>query len=289
MGEGYATPIVIGGIVYTFTRQDGREVATALDTTTGDVVRESGYAAPYEMFFGTAAHGEGPKATLLFHDGVLYTHGISGAVTAFAGDTGEMLWQASVSQEQPSFGTAISPLADDDQIIVHPGYDLLTAFDAQTGDIVWQSDDQGVWASPTMAELDGVRQVVSVAYQVVEGVAPVDGAVLWKYPINPQMVHAVTPLVHDGMVLVTGQDSGVKALRPRRRGDEWEVDLVWETRDVAMTLSAPVLIDNALVGLSDRSSGQYFVLDARSGERRASHRREYGSGQGRRPFVSVER
>ncbi len=152
-------------------------------------------------------------------------------------------------------GTAISPLADDDQIIVHPGYDLLTAFDAQTGDIVWQSGDPGVWALPTMAELDGVRQVVSVACQVVEGVAPVDGAVLWKYPINPQMVHAVTPLVHDGMVLVTGQDSGVKALRPRRRGDEWEVDLVWETRDVAMTLSAPVLIDDALVGLSGRSSG----------------------------------
>ena len=95
-------------------------------------------------------------------------------------------------------GTAISPLADDDQIIVHPGYDLLTAFDAQTGDIVWQSGDPGVWALPTMAELDGVRQVVSVACQVVEGVAPVDGAVLWKYPINPQMVHAVTPLVHDG-------------------------------------------------------------------------------------------
>ncbi len=42
VGEGYATSIVIGGIVYTFTRQDGREVATALDTTTGDVVWESG-------------------------------------------------------------------------------------------------------------------------------------------------------------------------------------------------------------------------------------------------------
>ncbi len=54
VGEGYATPLVVGEIVYTFTRQDGNEVATAFDTATGEVVWKTAYPAPYEMFSGTA-------------------------------------------------------------------------------------------------------------------------------------------------------------------------------------------------------------------------------------------
>lgn len=266
VGEGYATPLVIGETVYTFTRQDDDEVATALDAATGDVVWRTAYPTPYEMFSGTAHHGEGPKATPLFHDGRLYTHGISGAVSAFDGTTGDIVWQIPAPDIQPLFGTAISPLADGDRVIVHPGYAPLTALDARTGDVVWAAGDQGVWASPIITVLDGVRQVVSVAYQVIEGVGLTDGAVLWQYPIDPEMVHAVTPLAYDGTVLVSGQDSGVKALRPLRRDGTWEVELVWEAPEVSMDLSNPVLIGDALFGLSHRSSGQYFVIDARTGD-----------------------
>lgn len=266
VGEGYATPLVIGETVYTFTRQDGREVATALDAATGTVVWDTAYPAPYDMFSGTAMHGEGPKATPLFHDGKLYTHGITGAVTAFDETTGEVVWQIPAPDGQPLFGTAVSPVTDGDRIILHPGYAPLTAFDAQTGEVAWISGDQGVWASPFITELEGVRQVVSVAYQVVEGIDLSDGALLWEYPIDPQKVHAVTPLVYDGMIIISGQDAGVKAIRPHQRDGDWDVELVWETPDVAMELSNPILIDHALFGLSHRSSGQYFMMDARNGE-----------------------
>ena len=67
VGEGYTTPIVVGDKVYTFTRRDGHEVLTALEAETGDMVWETGYLAPYAMFSATRAHGEGPKATPLFH------------------------------------------------------------------------------------------------------------------------------------------------------------------------------------------------------------------------------
>lgn len=268
VGEGYATPIIVGDRVYVFSRQDGHEVLTALETATGRIVWESGYPAPYEMFSGTAAHGEGPKATPLFHRGRVYTHGITGAVSAFDAKTGERAWHIPPPEVQPLFGTSVSPLAEGDHIILHPGYGPLTAFDAQSGETVWASGDQGVWASPIVTELDGVRQVVSVAYQYVEGVALTDGQLLWEYPINREMVHAVSPLVYHDTVLVTGQDSGVKALRPVRHGDTWDVELVWETADVAMDLSNPVLIEDTLFGLSHRSSGQFFALDARNGELR---------------------
>ena len=45
VGEGYATPLVIGEIVYTFTRRDGYEVMMALNAKTGAEQWRSSYPA----------------------------------------------------------------------------------------------------------------------------------------------------------------------------------------------------------------------------------------------------
>src|SRR5207244_9400926 len=49
VGEGYATPLVIGATVYTFTRRDGAEVMTALDAVTGKIAWQADYPAPYHV------------------------------------------------------------------------------------------------------------------------------------------------------------------------------------------------------------------------------------------------
>lgn len=93
VGEGYATPLVVGSTVYTFTRRDEREVMTALGAGTGIEQWRSSYVAPYSPSQPAVAHGAGPKATPLLHDGKLFTMGISGIVSAFDAATGRLLWQ----------------------------------------------------------------------------------------------------------------------------------------------------------------------------------------------------
>src|SRR5205085_11139099 len=93
VGEGYATPIVVGETVYSFTRRDGNEVLMALDAATGKIVWQTAYPAPYKAADAAAAHGAGPKATPLFHNGKLYTLGISGIVSAFDAAKGKLVWQ----------------------------------------------------------------------------------------------------------------------------------------------------------------------------------------------------
>jgi hypothetical protein len=83
VGEGYATPLVIGETVYVFTRRDGREMMMALNASTGAEQWRSSYPAPYSPGQPAAAHGASPKATPLFHLGKLFTLGISGIVSAF--------------------------------------------------------------------------------------------------------------------------------------------------------------------------------------------------------------
>src|SRR5499426_644276 len=138
VGEGYATPIVVGKTVYAFSRRDGAEAITALDAATGKLIWRTDYPAPYKAADAAAAHGAGPKATPLFHNGKLYTLGISGIVSAFDAATGKLVWQKPAPPELPYFGMAVSPVGDKGLVIVHPGsYGPLTAFDANTGDVKW--------------------------------------------------------------------------------------------------------------------------------------------------------
>jgi len=268
VGVGYATPLVISDAVYTFTRRNETEVMTALEAATGKERWHTSYAAPYAPDTPAAAHGVGPKATPLFHNGRLYTLGITGIVSAFDAATGKLAWQTPAAPEHPSYGTAVSPVGDKDLVIVHPGnHGPLTAFDANSGAVRWTGTDRGAYASPIIIELGGIRQVVTMTQDSVLGVSLSDGAKLWEYPWQSRSTpSAITPIVYQETLIVSSQAMGVTALKPARRGDKWVVDRVWETREVSLFLSNPVVVGDKLFGLSEKARGQFFALDAQSGK-----------------------
>jgi outer membrane protein assembly factor BamB len=263
VGEGYATPVVVGDTVYAFTRADGLEELTAIDATSGAERWRSKYAAPYTPSQPAAAHGAWPKATPLFYDGRLFTLGISGIVAAFDTRSGKLLWQSAPPAEAPFFGAASSPLGEQGLVIAHPGnYGPLTAFDAATGAIKWTAGSGGFFASPILTTLGGMRQVVTATQDSVIGVS-LDGAVLWRHPWAGGG-GSTTPL-QNGDSIVVGAPESVAAFRPTLHDGKWSVDPLWTTKDVAMYLSNPVVIADVLFGLSTRSRGQLFALDAKRG------------------------
>jgi len=267
VGEGYATPLVVGDTVYVFTRRNGTEVMTALEAKTGRERWHTNYPAPYAPATPAAAHGVGPKATPLFHNGRLYSLGITGIVSAFDAATGKLAWQTPSAREHPSYGTAVSPVGDENLVIVHPGnHGPLTAFDANSGAVKWAGTDRGAYASPIIVQLGGIRQVVTMTQGSVLGVALSDGTRLWEYPwLSRSTPSAITPILYQETLIVSSQAMGVAALKPTRRADKWVVDVVWETKDVSLFLSNPVVVGDTLFGLSEKARGQFFALDAKSG------------------------
>jgi len=265
VGEGYATPIVVGGAVYVFTHHNGQEGVTAIDAVTGKTIWRTDYPIRFERFEGAEDHGDGPKATPLFHHDMLYTLGISGTISAFDARSGSVVWQKRVSIVQPDVGMASSPIAHRDIVIVQEGYDALTAFEATTGRVRWTVKREFRYASPLIVDVQSTRQVVVVTQQSIVGISAANGTVLWEHPWKSPYVRAITPVVYRDTVIVSGQQMGVMALRPTRRQDVWSVDVVWHTQDVSLFLSNPVVIGDTLFGLSHRNSGQYFALDASSG------------------------
>jgi outer membrane protein assembly factor BamB len=266
VGEGYATPILSGSVVYVFTRRDGNEGITALDAATGRARWRSSYAAPYAPSQPAAAHGAGPKATPLLHRGTLFTLGISGIVTAFDATTGARVWQTAPPAEPPYFSAASSPVADGQLVMVHPGnYGPLTAFDASSGAVVWTAGDGGFFASPIVVSLNGVRQVVTLTQSAVIGISLPAGKVLWRYPLSGANGGGPTPVVaEDAIIFSVGQ--GTIAVKPTLRDGTWSIQEVWQTKDVSMYISTPVVVGNTLFGLSTRSSGQFYAVDTRSGD-----------------------
>jgi outer membrane protein assembly factor BamB len=282
VGEGHATPILVGTRVYTFTRQGTNEVMQALDAVTGKVVWQTRYAAPVNVNPAAQAHGPGPKSTPTYSDGRLYTLGMGGIVTAFDAASGKQLWQKPAGSVLPLYGTAMSPLVDRGAVIVHVGghgQGVLTAFDASTGAVKWSWNGDGPsYASPIVADIDGVRQVITLSQENIVGVSATDGRLLWRRPFSTEYTqNIITPILlnrDSGLrknagsdtLIVAGYQNPTTALRIVRKGDQWSTEDVWENPAVSLYMADAIVVGDKLFGLSQRNSGQYVLVDVMTGK-----------------------
>ena len=99
------------------------------------------------------------------------------------------------------------------------------------------------------------------------GVSASSGELLWQRPFRtPYEQNAIDPIVAEGTVIVAGFQEPISAFRVVRDRNVWMTERVWENRDISLFMSNGVLIDGMLFGLSQRASGQYFLLDVVTGE-----------------------
>ncbi len=280
VGTGYAAPITAGDRVYAFSRQNEDEVMRALDAASGKTIWETKYNATYKPNpAATRTHGTGPKSTPALADGRLYTLGMTGLVTAFDAATGKQLWQTKPAKVEPLYHTAMSPIVDRGLVIVHVGGHndgALTAFDARTGAVRWAWPGDGpAYGSPIVVDLGGTRQVITMTQENLVGVSAADGALLWRRPYSVRATrNAVTPIVHNvastggtsQIVIVSGLGMPVSGFRVFNKGGQWSTEDVWVNNDATMDMSTGVVIGNSLFGFSPRNSGQYFAIDANTGQ-----------------------
>jgi outer membrane protein assembly factor BamB len=218
-----------------------------------------------------ARHEKGPKSTPTFAGGTLFTLGMTNIVTAFDAATGRQLWQKPASSAQPLYHTAMSPLVDRGLVIVHVGghnQGTLNAYDANTGAVKWHWDGDGPsYGSPIAVDVDGTRQVVVFTQENLVGVSAADGALLWKRPFSTRSTqNTITPILYHDTVIVSGLDKGVTAFKIVKTSGGWDTENVWENTDVSLYMANAVVVNDTLVGLSHKNSGQFFGLDAKSGK-----------------------
>ncbi|HEU0185873.1 MAG TPA: PQQ-binding-like beta-propeller repeat protein [Blastocatellia bacterium] len=275
VGVGHSSPLVVGGNVYLHSRQGENEVAAAYDLNTGKTKWQDSYPVAYTMNPAATGHGKGPKSTPVYGDGKLYTFGITEILSCYDAAKGKLLWRKDFSKQfkstSPDFGASTSPIIDRGLLIVFVGGGdggALKAFDAATGEEKWSWNGDGpAYATPIVVEIDGKRQVVTQSQQNIIGVQADDGSLLWKIPFTTAYVqNIVTPIRYKDLLIFSGIDKGVFAVRVGLRDNRWATDAVWENKEVPMYMNSPLLAGGLLFGMSHKNKGQFFCLDAATGK-----------------------
>ena len=275
VGTGYASPVVSGERVFLHARQGEEEVVWRLNLDSGRVEWRQSYAVPFKMGSGGERHGKGPKSSPALADGRLFTMSITGVLSAWDADSGELLWRRDYSSRfeggHPNWGAATSPLVDGNRVVVHFGTDdrgALIALDTESGDEIWiHGDDGPSYASPILVEIEGTSQIVELTMKGLAGVESESGRLLWEYAY-PQVgtnQNMITPAYSGGLLLVGGENRGIRAIEPRRDGSAWTVHDRWYQEEVALNMSSAVVNGDLLYGFSHYDQGRLFALDIKTG------------------------
>jgi outer membrane protein assembly factor BamB len=211
-------------------------------------------------------HGKGPKSTPLFADGRLYTFGINGMLACWDAATGKRIWRHDF-KTSPEFGGAMSPILHGGQLIAHGGASnigALMAFDAATGVTKWMWKGDGpAYASPVVTTAAGVTQMITQSEKFVISLDPATGQLLWKIPLTtPYNQNSVTPVVRGDLLIYSGLDAGVTAVRITAKGPEQ----LWQNKVAGMYMNSPVWQGDSVCGLSHKNKGQYFCLNSATGQ-----------------------
>ncbi len=270
VGEGHSSPVVVGDRVYVFAREGDQEVMRCLAPGDGRVIWQEAYAVPYEMNPAARGHGKGPKSTPTVAAGRIFALGINGHLSAYDAGSGAVLWRKSFADEfkstSPAFGASVSPIVDGNNVIVHVGGEgggALTAFDVASGKVTWKwAGDGPAYTSPVIATLGGVRQLLTQSQKRCLAVSPADGRLLWEIPFTTSYdQNSVTPVVAGDLVIFAGIGKPTFAVKVTGA----KAETAWETRELTMYMSTPILNGTMLHGMSDKQRGSLFTIDVATG------------------------
>jgi outer membrane protein assembly factor BamB len=175
-----------------------------------------------------------------------------------------------------------SPLVVEEKLIVSPGSSpqgkgAVIAFESATGREIWRSGThKGSYASPHLATLGGVPQVLVFDGEGISSYALADGAELWRHPWKSDFdVNASQPLLLSETDLFITSNAGGARLSVSKLDGQWSVEERWKNRYLKGEYASPVLFQGHIYGLD---LGILVCLDAETGKKKWKGGR-FGHGQ----------
>lgn len=276
VGEGLASPALVGDKIYTFTRVGNDEVITCLEADTGKEVWKDKYAA--EAVTGPAGGFPGPRSSPAVGEGKVCTFGVGGVVSCVDAATGTLVWRKE-TKGRPQFYTSQSPVIADGKCILDVGgpearggkggkggagggKGELTAFDLATGEAKWKLDGEAPsYGSPVVANIGDVKQIVVLTSANLIGVGLANGKLLWSVPFNQGRYQTATPVISGNTVICSGT-----AFTIEKAGDKFTVKEAWKGQ-APHQYNTPVLKDGVIYGYMGMGrTTNIYAQDAKTGK-----------------------
>ncbi len=261
LGDGVATPALVGDRLYVTTRQEANELVRCLDANTGKEIWQDKYEVAGAT--GPAQSFAGPRCTPAVADGKVVTFGVRGHLNCYDAASGKVLWRKNdFPGAYPIFFTSASPVIVGGLVIAQVGkrdQGGIVAYDLTTGDKKWEwTDDGPAYSSPALMTIDGKKYVIAMTETQMVALGATDGKLAWETPWKaeqrgPGNYNASTPVV-DGQTLVFGGGvRGMRCVKLEKKGDAIVGHEVWSIKDGAVQFNTPVARDGHLFGLTQNS------------------------------------
>lgn len=280
VGDGVATPALVGDRLYVFTREGGSEVTRCLEAATGKEVWKEKYDTP---FSGGGDRGfPGPRSSPAVAEGKVVTLGVNGTLSCLNAADGKKVWRVE-TKGTPTFHTSSSPIIVDKTVVAQFGGEKnggIAAYELESGKEKWKWTDEGTaYASPTVMTAGDTKMVVAETDKSVVGIGAADGKLLWKtpFPVGGGFgmggkggkgggfgYNASTPVVEGQTVYFSGSNRGTKALKVEKSGDGFTAKEVWSNPERSVKFSSPVVRKGVVYGLTARN--ELYAISAETGK-----------------------
>jgi outer membrane protein assembly factor BamB len=269
-GLGWSSPVIRGRLIWLTTaiEQEGSLRAICVDAANGQLLRN------VEVFRKADLGPINPKNThasptpVIDGDRLFVHFGMQG--TACLSLRGEILWRNENLTYDHAHGPAGSPVVWQDLVIINcDGADTqaVVALDRQTGKIRWRAPREGKvgYATPLIANVDGVDQLISPGGGQVTAYAPASGQEIWRFRHGGDSI-VLRPVVGHGLAFVSSGYTamGLYAIDLRSRGEIATADVAWTLRRGVPFDPSPLVVGDELYLVSDQ--GVVSCLDAKTGK-----------------------
>lgn len=292
--QSYGNPVIADGVVLVGTNNEApRDPKIKGDKGVLMAFRESDGEFLYQIITDKLASGrvndwpfQGIASAPLVESGTGWYVNNRAEVVAFEVKTGKILWKFDMMEEvgaHPHNLANCSPVAHGDLLFIHtsngqdeshvnipsPRAPAIIALNKKDGKLVWEDNSvedrilHGQWASPAVAEIGGVVQVVSPQGDGwVRGYEAMTGKKLWEFDTNPKdsvwpktrNEVISTPIIHNNRVYIAnGQDpehgegpGHLYAIDATKRGDITQSGRLWHYDKIRRSISTGALLDGIL-------------------------------------------
>jgi outer membrane protein assembly factor BamB len=258
VGEGVATPALVGEKLYVFSWEGGKEALRCLEADSGKEIWKNEYDAAKAT--GPANKFSGARSSPAVSGGKVVTLGVQGTLSCLDADTGKVLWRNSDPVGHPKFFTSSSPIIVDGLCVSQfggEGKGGIAAYDLTSGKEKWKwADDGTAYASPVLLIVDGTKMIVAETDKFIVGVDLTDGKLLWKTPfaVTGRGYNSSTPIVDGQTVIFSGTTRGTKAIKIEKSGNGFEVKELWNNKDNSVIYNTPVVHNGEVFGLTSNNN-----------------------------------
>ncbi len=268
IGEGVATPALVGDKLYVFSRQEANEVLRCLNPADGKELWQDKYESLGAT--GPAQGFSGPRSSPVVAGGKVVTIGGRGVISCLDAASGKMLWRKDDFKAWPNFHPSSSPLIVDGLVIAQLGgrqNGAIVAYDLATGEEKWkQSGDSPGYASPALMIVSGARLIIAETERRIVALTTADGKIVWETPYSVQGrgYNASTPIVDGQTLIYAGSGRGTKAVKIGKEGDSFVGKELWSNPEKSVQFNTPVVKNGLVFGLTPNN--EFFCLNAQDGK-----------------------